>query len=122
MSENRAAIDSESTTTKAASERATAALVEIEKSKSDFAAALNAVSNGAAAVALSKTSAETALAATQAIQTQSSEISVKVAKDGAAIAKIETDSRSLFDSLSKTVVSTKEAQERVNAYEKNWLN
>lgn len=117
VAETKALIEKDAAVAKAASERATASIAVIEKSQTDAAAALKEVNSGAVAIALAKTNSDAAFAAIQTLQAQLAEIAAKATTDGAAIAKIDTDSKANWVSLSKVVATAKEAQLHVTEYE-----
>jgi hypothetical protein len=126
VAETRATIEKGAALSKAASERGTAILSAIEKTQTDVAAALKEVSANSAAVTASKTKADAAADAIKTLQAQLVETALKITEtatkatsDGAAIAKIETDSKPLLASINQVVEMVKTTHERVSDYEKD---
>ncbi len=103
---------------KSANERIKNILSTIEKIQTDSTNILRKVTEESATIHEEKATAEAKTSAIQELATETSEKALKATADASSIAKIESKSQSLFDSMSEIFQTSQESHNRVIDYEK----
>ncbi len=115
--EARANIEKDAATVRGVHERINTVLSAIEKIQTDATDFLKKVTDESAMVHETKATVDAKASAVQNLAGQVSETASKVNADAKAIAKIESDAKSLFDSMNEIMQTSNESHDRVVEYQ-----
>lgn len=116
-SEARANVEKDAATVRGAHDRINTVLSAIEKIQTDATDLLKKVTAESAMVHQTKATVDAKASVVQDLAGQVSETASKVNADSNAIAKIESDTKSLFDSMNEIMQTSNESHDRVVEYQ-----